>query len=71
MSEGRVLKIHLSVDVVVSDFYVAGARQLWEYAELIPFEEKACTGLMMSIEHRQFLTKNRNLVTCKHCLKSK
>jgi hypothetical protein len=65
------MKIHLSVDVVISDFYVAAARESWERDELIPFEEKACTGLMMGVEHREFLTKNRDNVTCKHCLKTK
>ena len=62
------MKTHLSVESKVAIGYRDEALAQWEREKIIPFEQKACNGLMMLIKNREFLTKDVSAVTCKHCL---
>ena len=62
-------KIHFSEEQEVSIYCKDPALYSWEQEDLIPYEYKACTGLMMRRKDREFLTNVKYKVTCKHCLK--
>jgi len=62
------MKIHLSVNSPVYGS-LSDAHCAWTRENIIPSEQRACDGLMMEVKDREFLTSNKELVTCKHCLK--
>ena len=62
------MKVHQSVPAKVYGS-LENALCAWGREKLIPSEARDCDGFMMSLKEREFLTDNKELVTCKKCLR--